>query len=70
MRSDVVLPAPFGPEVAVDVAGLDGEVDVVDGGQLAVALDEAARLDRPAPLIASPRAAVSAACGGTEPATT
>ena len=27
---EVVLPAPFGPEVAVDVSPVDGEVDVVD----------------------------------------
>src|SRR5207253_1785696 len=33
-------------EEAVDVTRLDGEVDVVDGGQVAVAFDEAAYLGR------------------------
>ena len=39
IRSDVVLPGAVGPEVAVDVAGADGQVDVVDRRDVAVALD-------------------------------
>ncbi len=39
------LARAVGPEVAVDVARLDGQVDVVDRRDLAVGLDEAARLD-------------------------
>ena len=46
IRSEVVLPAPFGPEVAEDVAALDRQVDVVDRDDLAVALDQPADLDR------------------------
>src|SRR5207237_6816684 len=58
-------------EVAEDVAALDGQLDVVDGEKLAVALDEAASRDRRrlAHLERS-RAAVSAAAGGSEPART
>jgi hypothetical protein len=37
------------PEVAVDVSGLDYEVDAVDGDDLAVALDQPAGLDRQGP---------------------
>jgi hypothetical protein len=45
-RSVVVLPAPFGPRVPVDVAWLDGQVDIVDRCDPAVPLDETADLDR------------------------
>src|SRR5205085_10772159 len=57
-------------EVAEDVAPLDGQVDVVDGDDLAVALDEAARRDRRRVRHLRSRAAVSAAAGGSEPART
>ena len=63
------LSGPVGAEVAVDVAGPDGEVDMVDGRDLAVALDETTRLDRER-AHQSPLAAFSAATGGTEPITT
>ena len=39
------LAGPVGAEVAEDVAGLDGEVDVVDRDDLTVALDQPARDD-------------------------
>ena len=61
------LACSVGPEVAVDVTGADREVDVVDGGDLAVALDQPAGLDRRCHH--RPRAAFSAATGGTEPST-
>jgi hypothetical protein len=61
------LAGAVGPEVAVDVARADREVDVVDGRDLAVALDQSAGLDRRGHH--SPRAAFSAATGGTEPST-
>ena len=65
------LPGPVRTEVAVDVAGADGEVDVVDRGDAPVALHQAASLDRGGcGGHRSPRAAFSAATGGTEPATT
>ena len=62
------LAGAVGPEVAEDVAGQHGEVDAVDRDELAVALDEAADLDGGASVTRqSPRAAASAAVGGTEP---
>ncbi len=85
IRSEVVLPAPLGPEVAVHVAGADGDVHPGDGGQLAVALDQPADLERATrrwtrgrrrgrprarrAVTHSARAAFSAATGGTEPST-
>ena len=39
------LPRAVRPEIPVDVTGLDGQVDVIDGDDLAVALDEAPCLD-------------------------
>src|SRR5581483_3041829 len=57
-------------EVAEDVAVLDGQVDAVDGDDIAVALDEAARLDRRCIAHFTARAAVSAAEAGSEPAST
>ena len=62
------LAGPVRPEVAVDVAGAHGQVDVVDRRDVPVALDQPARLDRGS-AHRSPRAAFSAATGGTEPAT-
>jgi hypothetical protein len=57
-------------EVAEDVTGLDGQVDVVNRDQLAVALTETADLDRRRFGHAqSALAAASAAAGGTEPTT-
>jgi hypothetical protein len=61
------LPGPVRAEVAVDVAGPHGQVDVVDRRDVAVALDQPARFNG---IHRSPRAAFSAASGGTEPATT
>ena len=46
MRIVVVLPAPFGPEDAVDRAARHREVDAVDGARVAEGLDEARGLDR------------------------
>src|SRR5581483_1968824 len=57
-------------EIAEDVARLDAQVDVVDGDDLAVALDQAARLDRRCIAHFTARAAVSAAEAGSEPAST
>src|SRR5207248_7850495 len=57
-------------EVAEDVAGLDGQVDVVDRDDVAVALDQAAGGDRRRARHPSARAAASAAAGGSEPART
>src|SRR5205823_7728170 len=57
-------------EVAKDVAALDRQVDVVDGDDVAVALDEPARLDRRCIAHFTARAAVSAAEAGSEPAST
>src|SRR5207245_11192728 len=58
------------PEVAEHVAALDRQVDVVDRDDLAVPLDEAARLDglRLVHVHLSARAAASAALEGTDPA--
>src|SRR5262245_19888781 len=66
------LARAVGTEVAVDVAGADREVDVVDGRERPEALDQAARLDRfkRRRRHRSPRAAFSAATGGTDPTTT
>ena len=67
------LPGAVGPEVSVDVARVDGQIDAPDCGQVAVALDEPAhlygrravnRVDRH-----RARAAASAAAAGTEPST-
>ena len=64
------LAGAVGAEVAEDVAGKHGEVDAGDRHQVAVALDEAADLDGwRLRHCHSPRAAASAAVGGTEPAT-
>ena len=41
----VVLPAPLGPREADDTAGLDREAEVIDGGEVAESLREAADLD-------------------------
>ena len=41
----VVLPAPLGPRKPTTLAPLDGEGDVVDGGQAGEALGEAVDLD-------------------------
>ena len=43
IRTDVVLPAPFGPEEAVDLALGDGEVEPVDGADAALELAHEAR---------------------------
>jgi hypothetical protein len=40
------LAGPVGPQIAIDVAGADGEVHTGDGGQFAIALDEPPNLDR------------------------
>src|SRR5207342_3241705 len=66
------LAGPVRTQVAVDVTGVDREVDAVNRGEVAVPLDEAARLDRPfrggsrrhQP---SARAAASAAAAGSDP---
>src|SRR5207244_6870015 len=58
------------PEVAEDVSLLDRQVDVVDGDELAVQLDEPARANRECIAHPSARAAASAAAGGTAPART
>ena len=60
------LAGAVGAEVSVDVARLDGEVDVVDGGDGAVGLDESARLDDRGHA-STARNAASAAFGGNEP---
>ena len=70
MRSDVVLPAPFGPEVPEDVARLDGQVDVVDGDDASVALEEAAGRDGRRAVHFKPFAAAWAVAAGIEPAST
>ena len=41
----MVLPAPFGPEEPEDLALVDAEADVVDGGEAAVVLGEVLNLD-------------------------
>ena len=64
------LPRAVRPEIAEDVAALDGQLDVIDRGDLAVALDEPADLDRRGVAHLSSRAADSAAAVGTEPART
>ena len=46
ISSVVVLPAPFGPRMAEDLARLDGERHVLDGDEVAVALPEAVGHDR------------------------
>ena len=43
--TNVVLPAPFGPEQRGDLAGLGDEVEAVEGANRAEALGEAVRLD-------------------------
>ena len=68
------LAGPVRPQVAVDVATLDGQVDMVDRGQVAVALDQTPRDDRcgvarRAVLHETARAAASAAAAGSEPIT-
>ena len=60
------LAGAVGAEVAVDVARLDGQVDVVDGRDVAVGLDESARLDDRGHA-STARSAASAAFGGSEP---
>ena len=73
IRSDVVFPGAVGSEVPVDVAGVDGQVDAPDRGQVAVALDEPAHLYGRRAVNRfgrhSARAAASAAAAGTEPST-
>src|SRR5207253_2133457 len=64
------LAGAVGAEIAEHVSRLDGEVDVVDGEDLAVTLDQAAKLDGRRVAHFSARAAVSAALGGSEPART
>ena len=64
------LPRAVGPEIAEDVAGEHREVDAVDRHELPVALDQTADLDRSDVGHGQrPRAAASAAVGGTDPAT-
>ena len=63
------LAGAVGTEVAVDVAGLDGEVDAVDGHDLAVALDEPADLDGRRAHCIRPRTAASAVAFVTDPTT-
>jgi hypothetical protein len=68
------LPGAVRAEVAVDVAGPDGQVDAVDREHVAIALDEAPRRDGRGLAVDpagahSARAAASAAAGGTEPIT-
>jgi hypothetical protein len=62
------------PEVAVDVARADGEVDAVDREHVAVGLDEPARLDGWGDGVRAlgqrPRAAASTTDRGTDPTTT
>ena len=60
------LAGAVGSEVAVHVAAFDGQVDVVDGRDVAVGLEEAASLDDRAHASTARRAA-SAALGGSEP---
>ena len=45
MRIVVLLPEPLAPRNAKIVPGCDGEVEVVDGGEVAEALGQAARGD-------------------------
>ncbi len=61
------LARAVGAEVAVDVAGPDGQVDGVHGQPLAVALCQAAHLDHRGVGHETARAAASAATAGTEP---
>jgi hypothetical protein len=56
-------------EIAEDVAARDGQVHVVDGGQVAVTLDQVSRFDRQV-VHFSDRAAASAAEAGSEPTST
>src|SRR5262249_23169558 len=58
------------PQIAEDIAALDGEIDAVDRDDLAVALDEPACRDPGGVAHLSPRAAASAAAGGSEPKST
>ena len=60
IRNDVVFPAPFGPEVAEDVAALDVEIDAVHRDEVAVPLDERSRCNRRGAGHATSRAADSA----------
>ena len=46
MRIVELLPAPFGPRKPKVSPAFDGEVDAVDGDEVAVALGEAVRLDQ------------------------
>ena len=55
-------------QIAEDIATLDGEVDVVDGDDVAVALDETGRREGKRIAHFSARAADSAAAGGSDPA--
>ncbi len=57
-------------EVAEDVASIDRQVDVVDGDDVAVALDQSSRFERRRVAHPSDRAADSAAEVGTDPAST
>ena len=70
IRRDVVLPGAVRTEVAEDVAAVDGQVDMVHGDEVAVALDEPARFERRRVAHLSERAADSAAAVGIEPAST
>src|SRR5579884_2082231 len=57
-------------EEAVDVAGVDGQVDLVHGDEVAVALEQGSRRDRRRVAHASAAASASATAAVTEPAST
>ena len=52
IRSVVVLPQPDGPEQREELAGLDHEVDVVDGDEIAELLAQCDELDPTAVTVA------------------
>ena len=55
MRNVVVLPAPFGPEQAEDLAAAHLEADVIDRGEGAELADQVAHLDHDSRSAASSR---------------
>ena len=63
----VVLPQPFEPTKAEDLAALDGEADVVDGGEIAEAAGQVARDDHRLAVADAARRNVERAVPGAPP---